>query len=195
MKKYITQILFAALFAVVIIPSLASVQAADQQVDKLKAALPMLSGITIRMTPADPNPREMPWWMGMVFDTTNQDEPTSVAMVAECFQNLPCSKVEVVPQWKFLFQFMSKLNIAFPTAYMSNLDQNATDQYLIANCGQKPAKNFTKNWNFQITAGENAYAYDLSNVYCSNVKTVNTPSGPRVTEYTLTFGKLAQAAN
>ena len=129
----------------------------------------------------------------MVFDITNPDEPNAVAMVSECFQNLPCYKVEIVPQWKFLFQFMSKLNIQFPTTYMSSLNQSMTDQYLIDNCGQKPAKEFTKNWNFQITAGDSAYAYDLSNVYCSNVKTVDNGGAPQVTEYTLTFGKFAQS--
>ena len=193
MKKNILTLVFAFLISVMIIPALSSVQADDAQIDKLKAALPMLSGITIKMTPADQSDREMPWWMGMVFDTTNPDEPNAVAMVAECFQNLPCYKVEIVPQWKFLFQFMSKLNIQFPTAYMSSLNQSMTDQYLIENCAQKPTKDFTKNWNFQITAGESAYAYDLGNVYCSNVKTVDNGGTPQVTEYTLTFGKLAQS--
>lgn len=188
-----TSILLALIVSIVILPSIAGVRAEDSQIDKLKAALPMMAGITIRMTPAAQNPKEMPWWMGMVFDTTNPDEPNSVAMVSECFQNLPCYKVEVVPQWKFLFQFMSKLNIAFPTTYMSSLNQPVTDRYLIDNCGKKPVKDFTKQWNFQITAGENAYSYDVNNLYCSNVKTVDNGSGPVVTEYTLTFSKLAES--
>lgn len=195
MKTYIKSLLFTFAVIAIIVPSVLSVRAEDSQVDKLKAALPMMTGITIKLTPAEQNSREMPWWMAMIFDTTNPDEPESVAMVTECFQNLPCYKVEIVPQWKFLFQFMSKLNISLPPTYMSSLNQPMTDQYLIDNCGKKPAKNFTKQWNFQITAGDSAYSYDIGNMYCSDVKTVDNGNGPQVTQYTLTFSKLAESAN
>lgn len=194
MKKTVASIFVAIILSIIFVPAFSGVNAEDSQADKVSAALPMLSGITIKMTPTEAESREMPWWMAMVFDVTNVDEPNAVAMVTECFQNLPCYKVEIVPQWKFLFQFMSKLNIPFPTANVSSLSQSITDQYLIDNCGQKPVKDFTKQWNFQITAGDSAYSYDIGNLYCSDVKTVDNGNGPEVTEYTLTFSKFAESA-
>lgn len=155
----------------------------------------MMTGITVKITQVDPNAREMPYWFGVVYDTTNVDESYPAFASAECFAYLPCYQIQLVPRWNWLFQFLSNNNVAFPTFYASDLIPEMTPAYVEANCGQVPAASFKKKWAVQVVAGDAAYSYSLSDVYCTGYKVAETPNGAYISEMSFNLGRIVGDAS
>lgn len=178
--------LFLALFSVaVFVPG--KVYAEDLD---LSSIVSMMTGVTLKVTPVEVSTSPQPNWFGIVYDVTQAEEAFPAFAQAECFAYLPCYKVEMVPTWSWLFQFLSKTPIKFPTFYASDLIPEMTPAYIEAYCGQTPVASYKRNWAVQIVAGESAYSYNINDVYCTQYKVVETADGAYVSEVSFNLGKI-----
>jgi len=162
----------------------------SQEVD-FNRLLGMVTGITLKVTPVDSNTREMPTWFGVIYDVTNPEEAYPAFANAECFAGLPCYKIEMVPKWAWLYEFLSSQNTQFPTFYGSDLIPEMTPAYIEANCGQQPTSEYRKNWSVNIVADTSAHAYEMQEVYCTGYKVEeNGQYGPYISEVSFIMGKI-----
>ncbi len=167
----------------------------SQEVD-FNRLLGMITGITLKVTPVEPNFQEMPTWFGVIYDVTNPEEAYPAFANAECFAGLPCYKIEMVPKWGWLYTFLSNQNVPFPTFYGSDLIPEMTPAYIEANCGQQPVQDFRKKWSVSIVAESSAYAYDLNDVYCAGYKVEETGMyGPYISEVSFNMGTIVSTGD
>ncbi len=188
---FLTAVFLLILSVAVFIPGKVYSQEAD-----FNRLLGMVTGITLKITPVDPNIQEMPTWFGVIYDVTNMEEAYPAFANAECFAGLPCYKIEMVPKWNWLYNFLSNQNVPFPTFYGSDLIPEMTPAYIEANCGQMPAQDYRKKWSVSIVADTSAYAYELDDVYCTGFKVEeNGKYGPYISEVSFNMGTIVSTGD
>jgi hypothetical protein len=185
-KMFLITSIFLALFSVaVFIPGKAYAKELD-----ISSLVSMMTGVTLKVTPVEVSPNPQPSWFGIIYDTTFAEEAFPAFAQAECFAYLPCFKVEMVPTWSWLFNFLGSKDIKFPTFYASDLIPEMTPAYIEAYCGQTPLADFKRNWAVQIVAGESAYSYNINDVYCTQYKVAESEDGPYISEVSFKLGKI-----
>lgn len=152
--------------------------------------LKLVTGFTVKMTLVESDSREIPSWFGVAYDVTDAENAYPAFALAECFQGLPCYKVEFLPNWSWLAGLLKKVNVELPSIYAADLIPEMSAYYLQSHCGKQPVREFSKEWNVQISAGDTATSYNISDIYCTGVKTDEGANGPYVSEVTFNLGKI-----